>query len=74
MLSDRSGDSDLLVQRLRRRRRKPPVHLRSSRQTSAEAADGPRLSVVTIEPWALLEVFGAASRAFEDYRNMGERI
>jgi hypothetical protein len=29
---------------------------------------------VTIEPWALLEVFGAASRAFEDYRNMGKRI
>jgi hypothetical protein len=74
MLSIRSRDSDLPVHRLRRRHRRPRARSRSSKQTSAEAVDGPRLPIVTIEPWALLVVFEAASRAFEDYRDMGGRI
>jgi hypothetical protein len=74
MLSVRSGDSNLPVHRLRRRHRRPPAHSRSLKQTSAGAADGPRLLIVTIEHWALLVIFEAASRAFEDYRDMGGRI
>ena len=74
MLSVLSGDSILRDHRLRRRHRRPLAHLRSSRQTSAEAADGPRPPIVTKEPWALLVIFEAASRAFEDYRDMDGRI
>lgn len=73
-LSVLSEDSILPGRLLRRRHRRPLAQLRSLKQTSAEAADGPRPPIVTKEPWALLVIFEAASRAFEDYRDMDGRI